>query len=108
MLAPARGVPQSRRLALNGLLIGGFIGALLGAGLGVLIATEEREDSIFIASDQPITEGQVREKLQSQGWLNIQITGQGRYFEVTGAEGGRLRKLMIDSLTGKLIEDDDD
>jgi hypothetical protein len=93
---------------LNGLLIGGLIGALLGAGLGVLIATEEGEDSIFIASNQPITEDQVREKLQSQGWMNIKITEQGRYFEVTGAMEGRSRKLMIDTLTGKLIQDDDD
>ncbi len=93
---------------MNRLLIGGFIGALLGGGLGVLIASDEGEGSIFIASDQPITEGQVREKLQSQGWLNIKITEQGRYFEATGAKSGRSRKLMIDSLTGKMIGDDDD
>ena len=93
---------------MNRLLIGGFIGALLGAGLGVLIASDEGERSIFIASDQPITEGQVREKLQSQGWLNIQITERGRFFEVTGTEGGRSRKMMIDSLTGQMMEDDDD
>jgi len=92
---------------MNRLLIGGLIGALLGGGLGVLIASDEGEGSIFIPSDQPITEGQVREKLQSQGWLNIKIIEQGRYFEVTGAQGGRFRKLMIDSLTGKLMEDDD-
>ena len=93
---------------MNRLLIGGFIGALLGAGLGVLIAADEGEGSIFIASDQPITAGQIREKLQSQGWRNIQIAEQGRYFEVTAAKGDRSRKIMIDSLTGKLIEDDDD
>jgi hypothetical protein len=94
---------------MNRLLIGGFIGALLGAGLGVFIAAaDDGESSIFIASDQPITEGQVREKLQSEGWLNVQVTEQGRYFEATGAKGGRARKIVIDSLTGQLIEDDDD
>jgi hypothetical protein len=87
------------------LLIAGLIGALLGAGLGVLVAGEEGESSI--ASDQPITTGQVREMLQLQGWLNIQITEQGRYFEATGTKGGRSRKMMIDSLTGQLMEDDD-
>ena len=93
---------------MNRLLIGGFIGALLGAGLGVFIAADEGEGEIFIASDQPITAGQVREKLQSQGWLNIQITEQGRYFEATGAKDGRSRKIMVDSLTGERIEGDDD
>ena len=89
------------------LLIAGLIGDLLGAGLGVLVAADEGEGSIFNASDQPITTGQVREMLQLQGWLNIQITEQGRYFEATGTKGGRSRKMMIDSLTGQLMEDDD-
>ena len=94
---------------MNRLLIGILVGAVIGAGLGVLIATaDEGEGTIFIASDQPITGGQVREKLQSQGWLNIQITEQGRYFEATGAKDGRSTKIVIDSLTGQLIEGDDD
>ena len=93
---------------MNRLLIGGFIGGLLGAGLGVFIAADEGEDEIFIASDQPITAGQVREKLQSEGWMSIQVTEQGRYFEATGAKDGRSRKIMVDSLTGQLIEDNDD
>ena len=33
---------------MNRLLIGGFIGALLGGGLGVLIAADEGQGSIFI------------------------------------------------------------
>lgn len=90
------------------LLIGGFIGALLGAELGVLIAADEGEGEIFIASDQPITAGQVREKLQSEGWMSIQVTEQGRYFEATGTKDGRSKKILVDSLTGQLIEGDDD
>ncbi len=94
---------------MNQALIGILIGALIGGGVGLVIATSDGgEGPIFIASDQPITEGQVREKLQSQGWLNIRITEQGRYFEATGVKGDRSRKIMIDSLTGQLIEDDDD
>jgi hypothetical protein len=93
---------------MNRLLIGGFIGALLGGGLGVLLAADDGEGTIFIANDQPITAGQVQEKLQSEGWLNIQIAEQGRYFEVTGTKGGRSKKMMIDLLTGLSMEDDDD
>jgi len=94
---------------MNRALIGILIGALIGGGVGLVIATSDGgEGPIFIASDQPITEGQVREKLESQGWLNIRITEQGRYFEATGVKGDRSRKIMIDSLTGQLIEDDDD
>ncbi len=94
---------------MNQALIGILIGALIGGGVGLVIATSDGgEGPIFIASDQPITEGQVREKLQSQGWLNIRITEQGRYFEATGVKGDRSRKIMIDSLTGQLVEDDDD
>ncbi len=94
---------------MNRALIGILIGALIGGGVGLVIATSDGgEGPIFIASDQPITEGQVREKLESQGWLNIRITEQGRYFEATGVKGDRSRKIMIDSLTGQLVEDDDD
>ena len=87
---------------MNQALIGILIGALIGGGVGLVIATSDGgEGPIFIASDQPITEGQVREKLQSQGWLNIRITEQGRYFEATGVKGDRSRKIMVDSLTGQ-------
>jgi hypothetical protein len=94
---------------MNRALLLGLVGALLGGGLGVLIAVaSEGESKIFIASDQPITESQAREKLHSDGWLNVQIAGQGRYLEITGSKDGRARKLMVDTLTGRLIADDDD
>jgi len=90
------------------LLVYGLIGAVLGAGLGVLIATAGDEGEIFIASDQPITVAQVQEKLRSQGWLNVQINEQGRYLEIAGSKDGQPRKMMVDGLTGRLIADDDD
>jgi hypothetical protein len=45
----------------------GLIGAVLGGGLGVLIAMGGDERAIFIASDQPITTAQVEEKLRIEG-----------------------------------------
>lgn len=89
-------------------LVYGLIGAVLDGGLGVLIATAGDEGEIFIASDQPITVAQVQEKLHSKGWLNVQIAEQGRYLEVAASKDGQGRKIMIDTLTGRLIADDDD
>lgn len=92
---------------MNRVLLLSLVGALLGGGVGFLIASAD-EGPIFIASDQPITTLQVREKLATEGWLNIQIEQQGRYFAATGTKDGSSRKIMIDSLTGQLIADEDD
>lgn len=94
---------------MNQVLIMGLIGAFLGGGLGVLIATaDSREGEIFIASNEPITENQVREKLQGDGWQDLQIIDQGRHLEIIGSQNGQLRKLMVDRVTGRLVTADDD
>ncbi len=57
--------------------------------MGVLIATaEDREGPIFIASNEAVTEAQVRNKLQSEGWTDIRIMQQGLYLEATGSQEG--------------------
>ena len=90
-------------------LVGGLIGALLGGAVGVLIATaEEVQGPVFIASNGTVTEDQVREKLQSEGWTNIQIMDEGRYFEATGSKDGKPGKITVDVVTGRLLVDDDD
>ena len=94
---------------MNRVLLLGLIGAFLGGGLGALIAvSNEGETDIFIASDQLVTEDQVRAKLRSEGWTAIHVTKDERYIEATAAKGGRVARLMIDSLTGQLIADDRD
>ena len=93
---------------MNQMIFYGLIGAFLGGGLGILIATAGTEGEIFIGSDQPITVAQVQDKLRSEGWLNVQIAEQGRYLEIAGSKDGQSRKLMVDSLTGRLIADEDD
>jgi hypothetical protein len=94
---------------MNRMLVWSLVGALIGGGVGAAIATAgDDEDEIFIASDRPITTDQVREKLQSDGWMSIQVAEQGRYFEATGTKDGRPRKILVDSLTGHLIDGDDD
>jgi hypothetical protein len=86
-----------------------LVGALLGGGLGVLIAVAgEGEGEIFIANDHPIIGSQCVRSCDRKGWLNVQIVGQRRYLEITGSKNGRARKLMVDTLTGRLIADDGD
>ncbi len=82
--------------------------AALAAASGVLIATAEPKGSVFIAGDQSVTEDQIRQKLQSDGYSNIQIVRQGRYFEAMGSKNGKTSKVRVDSQTGRLASNDDD
>jgi hypothetical protein len=84
-------------------------GALLVGVSGVLIATaEQSQGPVFIAGDQPVTEDQIRQKLQSEGYSNVQVVRQGRYFEAIGSKEGQSGKITVDSQTGRLRSDDDD
>ena len=94
---------------MNRLLVWAVTGALLIGAAGVLIATaEQSKGPVFIAGDQPVTEDQVRQKLQSEGYSNLQIVRQGRYFEAMGSKDGQTGRITVDSQTGRLRDDDDD
>jgi hypothetical protein len=94
---------MNRRLAAA--LLGG---AMLVATTGVLIATAQPRGAVFIQGDQPVTEAQIREKLQSDGYSNIQIVRQGNLFEALGSKDGKTGKVLVDARTGRLADDDDD
>ena len=84
-------------------------GALLVGVAGVLIATaEQSQGPVFIAGDQPVTEDQIRQELQSEGYLSVQVVRQGRYFEVMGSKDGQTGRNTVDSQTGRLRGGDDD
>jgi hypothetical protein len=83
-------------------------GTALAAVTGVLVATAEPRGAVFIAGDQPVTEAQVREKLQSDGYSNIQIARQGNFFEALGSKDGKTGKVLVDARTGRLAAADDD
>ena len=90
------------------LSIGGAL-AIGAAGL-LVVNAQQHEGAIFIAGDRPVTEEQVRAKLQTDGWSQVQIARDGRYFDVTAAKGGQSEKFAIDGQTGRLRasnEDDD-
>ncbi|MER8972680.1 MULTISPECIES: hypothetical protein [unclassified Mesorhizobium] len=87
--------------------------ALLIGAPGVVIATAVRsEGPAFIADGQPMTEDQVRQKLQSDGYTNVQIVRQGKYLDVIGSKNGKATEIIVDSQTGKVRgadgDDDDD
>jgi len=90
------------------LLAGLLIGVALVAGAGVVIATAGPRGAVFIAGDQPVTEAQVREKLQSEGYTNVQIARQGNFFEALGSKDGKTSKVVVDARNGRLADDDDD
>ena len=83
-------------------------GAALVAAAGALIATAQPRGAVFIAGDQPVSEAQVREKLQSDGYSNIQVVRQGHFFEAMGSKDGKTGKVLVDARTGRLADDDDD
>jgi hypothetical protein len=82
--------------------------AVLLAATGGVIATAEPKGAVFIPGDQPVTETQVRDKLQLEGFSNIRIARQGNYFEAVGSKDGKTGKVVVDARTGRLADDDDD
>lgn len=87
-------------------VISGAIAAGI-AGLVIVMAAPGR-GPVFIAGDMPVTEDQIRQKLQADGWSNIRISREGRYFEAAASKDGQNSKIDIDSQTGRLRAADDD
>ena len=83
-------------------------GAALLAATGILMATAQPRGAIFIAGDKPVTESQIREKLQSEGYSNVQIVRQAGYFEALGSKDGKTNKITVNAQTGRLVSGDDD
>ena|SRR5215475_12557692 len=69
---------------------------------------ERRLGPAFIASNGPVTEEQVRQKMAADGWSNVLITREGRYFQVMGAKDQQASHFAIDSESGRLRGSEDD
>ena len=87
-----------------------YCGYGLPAGVAALvIAAPERNSSpVFIEGSRPVSEEQVRQKLVSDGWTNIQIVRRGRLVMAMGSKDGRTDVFEVDALTGRLRANDDD
>jgi len=70
----------------------------------------ERRDAgpVFIASNGPVSEDQVRQKMTADGWSNVLIAREGRYFQVMGSKEQETSHFTIDSQTGRLRGGEDD
>ena len=83
--------------------------AVLVAIVTVIDLAKEREDApVFIASNGPITEDQVRQKMMADGWTNVLINREGRYFQVMGSKDQQTAHLVVEPQTGRLRGDEDD
>jgi hypothetical protein len=100
---------RSMKKALIATVIGGFIVA--GAAV-IYAAADSSSGTRLILGNGPITEQQIRDKLTSDGFSNIQISPQGSLFETIATKNGRPVRLEIDSQSGTVFQaraaDDDD
>jgi len=91
--------------------VAGAVG-LAAVGALIIAAPEPKGDSRFefIPGNRGVTEDQVRDKLVSDGWMEVQIVQRGRYFMATASKDGRTDTFAVDLLTGRLKgwESDDD
>ncbi|MFX6991350.1 hypothetical protein ABTI34_17945, partial [Acinetobacter baumannii] len=60
------------------------------------------------AGDKPVSEDQVRQKLLSGGWSNVQIVANGQYLEAIGLKDGQTTKVVVNAQTGRLRVPDED
>ena len=88
--------------------IGG--GVLLAAWAAVLIMPPENKNPAFdfIPGNRPVTEDQVRQKLVSYRWMDVQIVLRGRFFVAAASKDGQPSTFSVDALTGRLRGEDDD
>src|ERR1700730_15939750 len=99
---------NTKRKTMNRLALGASSALLIAAiGLAIVMAKTNKGPA-FIAGDQPVTEEQVRQKLQTEGWSNVQVARDGRYIEAIASKDGQNSKIAFDSLTGRLRAADDD
>src|SRR5438874_5611427 len=94
---------------MNRKLIWAATGLVLAGITGVAVLTAgPSQGPALIAGDQPVTEDQVRQKLQSDGWSNVQVVRDGRYFEAIGSKSDQTTRVAVDAQTGRLRAADDD
>src|SRR5437899_1228392 len=109
MLLSCIDMSSPKEKAMNRRLLVALIGgATLAAASGVLIATAQSKGAVFIPGGQPVTEVQVREKPQADGYTNIRIARQSNFIEAVGAKDGKTAKILVDARTGRIADDDDD
>jgi hypothetical protein len=84
-------------------------GLLIGAAAAVFLAVQSENRRVFIAGNQPVSDDQVRQKLELDGWSNIQISRKGRFIAAVASRNGQEKTIQVEAQTGRMrITDDDD
>jgi UDP-N-acetyl-D-mannosaminuronic acid transferase (WecB/TagA/CpsF family) len=84
-------------------MVAGTAGAaLIVAAIAVYDRTHRR---VLIPGDQPVTELQVRQRLQAEGYTNIEVMRSAGYFEVSASKDGKPARLAVDTATGRLANE---
>ena len=84
-------------------------GVLVAAATAFVVAAPERDTGpVFIEGSRPVTEDQVKQKLVSDGWSEVQVLRRGRIVLAMGSKEGRTEAFAVDVLTGRLHKTDDD
>jgi len=84
-------------------LFGGMAGVVLVVtGIVVYDRSHRR---VLIPGDRPVTEIEVRETLQAEGYTNIQVMRSAGYFDVTASKDGKRAALAVDAATGRLANE---
>jgi hypothetical protein len=82
---------------------------LVGVVTAIDIYRERRDEGpVFIAGNGPVSEEQVRQKMTADGWSNLLIAREGRYFQVMGLRDQQTGHFTIDSQTGRLRDGEND
>jgi hypothetical protein len=82
---------------------------VVGSITAVDVLSERHEEGApFVASDGPVTEEQVRQKMAADGWSNVLIAREGRYLQVMGTKDQQTRHLSINLQNGRLAHGEDD
>ncbi len=75
-----------------------IVGALVAGAVNLTgVSAQQPPGAAMIVGDNPVTEDQVRAKLQTDGWSDVQIFREGHYFQVTASKDGQVGKLVVDS-----------
>jgi len=80
----------------------------VAAGAASIYAASNSSGGRLIPGSGPITEQQIRDKLTTDGFSNIQITLNGSVFETVATKEGRQAELAIDAQSGIVRAEGDD
>jgi flagellar biosynthesis/type III secretory pathway M-ring protein FliF/YscJ len=100
---------DEKEMSMKRLLVWSAAGVLVAGTLAVFaVNAAQNRGAVLVPGDNPVSEEQVRTALQAEGWSDVRIQRDGRYFEVMAVKENRPGKMKVDARTGRLASNDDD